>query len=858
VENEGNIKKDARQFAPRKFVKRRENFEQNQEKREDFSQSVEFVQSKTGKNGGVYEAEVEGKSPKNQGNYSKSQENGQSGQPGRRNDFGQNNQSKNLGQNRSNQNRFDSKKFGQKRENISENGQEIIQNFEENLNNSNKNGTKNSAQNNFVKNSKNFKNIRENGQKNGDFSVENSEKIGNSEKNGQNLDQNSQQKSQIQQNSQNIAKNHEKTGQNRRQNFGKNQEKFSDQEQNKDQNHQKSRQSNLDQLRLEPKSFEPKNFPKHSKNTRENGRVYDAEPVSKEVQNSVKEIDLDFGNKTIVSESKNGVLRMVAISGTEEIGMNMMLYSYEYKNGKKYTILVDCGISFADLPGANVIMPNLYLLKQNGVKIDAVLLTHGHEDHIGAIPYVYDCLKVPMYATPFTHGLIDRKMKFIKKKDYLLEMVKCGETRNFGPFKVKWIATAHSIPDSAMLAIEVEGIRVVHTGDWKVDPNPVVGSVIDHQSLIEFGKKGVHALVADSTNIHETETSNSEGDVARSLKELVKNTKTGRFILTCFSSNIARVHSCIEAAKEAGRKVLVLGSSLKRSIEVATELGYVNDDWFVDEDEASQMSPSDLMIISTGSQGEENSALWKMANKMRTAGSVIEKGDTIVFSARVIDGRQHNVRAIINQLVERGVRVLHPWNSKSSCIHASGHPAQPDIAHLFDWVRPKCVIPVHSEAEHRISHIAFAKSKGYKTFNLKNGVVISIGDEIQKLGILHCQRMAYDGNRLIGYESEVFKQRRTLNDNGVIVVSVGMKGRKPSCVVTSYGVYDKDADINHKKALTYSKQLKIDIERVLAGFASSDLTSQENIIRKKVNEVIRNAVWLQIKKNPIISCHIVS
>ena len=558
-----------------------------------------------------------------------------------------------------------------------------------------------------------------------------------------------------------------------------------------------------------------------------------------------------------LDESANHAgLKMVALAGAEEIGMNMTVYSYEYENGQKANILVDCGVAFENLPGAGVVMPDVRKLKELGLKIDAIILTHGHEDHIGAIPYLYDFLKVPMYATPFTCGLIAKKMSYIKKKDYQLEMVQLGDTRKVGPFTIKWIAAAHSIPDNSMLAIEVEGIRVFHTGDWKLDPDPIIGRVIDHESIIAFGDKGVHALVSDSTNIHEAETANSEGDVAASLVRLVKGTTSGRFVLTCFSSNVARVKSCMDAARAAGRKVLLLGTSLKKSTEVASDLGYLDDDVLVDEDEANSLAPEKLMIVSTGSQGEMNSALWKMANKLRTAGSVLERGDTLVFSARVIDGKQNDVRTIINQLVERGIRVMHPWNSKASCIHASGHPGKPDIAQLLKWVRPNYVIPVHSEAEHRISHIAFAKEQGYKAFNLRNGMVVKIGqDVISKVGTMMCDRLAYDGNRLVDLTSEIFKQRKSMNDNGMIVISVGLKNKKPTCILTNYGVYDKDSDI--KRGLALSKQLRFDIERMLGAFSVSDFTHQDSMIKKKISEVARNTIWNQIKKNPLIACHIV-
>jgi len=555
----------------------------------------------------------------------------------------------------------------------------------------------------------------------------------------------------------------------------------------------------------------------------------------------------------------DGTLKMVALSGAEEIGMNMTLYIYENKHGHKFTILVDCGVSFEAMPGVNVVMPDVGHLAQEGISIDAMVLTHGHEDHIGAIPYLHAQLNLPMYATPFTVGLIKSKMEYNKIKDYMLETVNCGETRQIGPFTIKWIAVTHSIPDSAMLAIEVDGVRVLHTGDWKIDPEPIIGPVVDVDSIQEFASKGIHALISDSTNIHLEETAHSEGEVAISLKDLVRNTKKGRFVLTCFASNIARVQSCLAAAEAAGRKVLILGASLKRSMEVAVDLKYVSDDIVISEEEASDYLPEHLMIVSTGSQGEINSALWKMANKSRTAGAILEKGDTVVFSARVIDGRQHDVRVIINQLVERGIRVLHPWNSQDSCIHASGHPARPDIAKLLEWSKPKYVIPVHCEAEHRISHIAFAQSKGFKTFNLHNGVVIEIAkDDIIKRDTLHHGKLAYDGNRLIAASSDIFKQRKEMNDNGVIIISIAFKNKKPVCVVTSYGVYDKTTDINLKKNISFSKQLKYDIERALSTFAYAEFVQKESSIKGRVFDIARNTIWNQIRKNPVIGCHIIA
>lgn len=574
--------------------------------------------------------------------------------------------------------------------------------------------------------------------------------------------------------------------------------------------------------------------------------------------------------KQTISES--GKLKLVALGGTEEIGMNMTLYIYEgsFGNGRdNFCIMVDCGVSFEEMPGANVVMPDIKSLEHEGIEIDAVVLTHGHEDHIGAIPYLASQLNCPIYGTPFTMGLVEKKLKDSSKNgSSILHTVNLGEKRQIGPFDISWISVTHSIPDSSMLGIEVgekEKVRVLHTGDWKLDDDPIVGPKTDVEALKKFGDLGVDALICDSTNIHEEESALSEGEVAKTLKEMVSNTQKGRFVLTCFSSNVARVKSCFEAARAANRQVLVLGTALRRTLEVAENLGYVDDVDYITEDQARNFKPENLMIICTGSQAEFNSALWKMAHKVPNGGTLLDKEDTLVFSARVIDGRQKSVREAINKFVERGVRVLHPWNSKDMAIHASGHPGQPDIAALFSWVKPKCVIPVHSEAEHRISHLAFAKSKGYKAFNLKNGMMVDINREgiIKNKAIEH-GKLVYDGSRLIPYNHEIFKQREELRNNGFVMITIGLKFKKVKCMVSSWGLNEKDRtepsaeNPNEKnpRKMSFNKKLRSDIERCISSFSSADFSMQEQMIRKKVIDTARNSIWQMIKKSPIIGVHL--
>lgn len=583
------------------------------------------------------------------------------------------------------------------------------------------------------------------------------------------------------------------------------------------------------------------------------------------------------GNKAFNEyTAKKGSLKLVTLAGAEEIGMNMAVYTYEV-DGHKYSIMVDCGVAFEDLPGASVAMPNLNVLKDLNVKINAIIITHGHEDHIGALPYLVDKLQAPIYATPFSAALIKRKFDYIKKKNYKLEVVNLGESRQVGPFFIQWINATHSIPDSSMLAIEVGGIRVLQTGDWKDDPSPLIGMTTDFDSIASFAKKGIHALVADSTNIHQKNIAISEEQVAESIKNLVLSAQDGKFVLTCFASNVSRVKGALEAAKLAGRKVLILGSSLIKAIEASMELGYLKNYDLITEEEAARTANKDLMIISTGSQGEERSALWKMANEMRSAGSSLEKGDTLVFSARVIDGRQKSVRKIINKLVDKGVRIIHPWNSEST-IHASGHPSLPDVDKLLTLTKPNVVIPVHSEAEHRISHIVFAKSKGLKTFNIKNGVVVEISPEgVIPVDIVTTNKVVLDGARLVNEDSEIFLRRMGLCEGGLISVAIAMKGKKMITNVSNIGVFDDSVDfvkkkekhsdnIDSKKNLNIldeagknrsflSKNLKYEIDRFVSA-NSNEFISNTNIMRKKLIAYVKKYVSNAIRKEIFVNVQI--
>jgi ribonuclease J len=592
-----------------------------------------------------------------------------------------------------------------------------------------------------------------------------------------------------------------------------------------------------------------------------------------------------------ISEKLNASnIMMCAVSGSEEIGMNMTVYSYE-SNKKTFTVLVDCGTNFMEVIGATVVMPDLPALIDKGLKIDAILITHGHNDHIGAIQYLHKYIpEIPIYAPPFACKLIEKQFKEMTARGYKtplqLHYVELGSTLQFGPFSVKWVATTHSIPDSAMLAIEATGwpeenikqedrVRVLHTGDWKIDPDPIIGKHFDAEGLAEFGKRGVHALVGDSTNIHQKNRARSEGEVAASLCELITKTKTGKFVLTCFSSNVARIKSCIAAARVAERKVLLLGTSIKKSIEAAQELGYIDDKdlaTFVNEESIDTLDANQLLIICTGSQGEENSALWKMANRMRTIPCSLDKGDTVVFSARVIDNRQTAVRNVINSFVGHGVRVLHPWNSQDSVIHASGHPAQEDIKELLGLIKPRCVIPVHGELEHKAAHINFVtkldiegKKDRIEGVNVSNGEMIAITQtSIVRLDKhLKCNRLIYDGARLISDKSQIFTQRKDISENGIIVLSIAYRGTRSHTMMSTFGLFDRvminpsqEEESQSKPQRDLSKELKSEITKWIKKYTQQDFTQQGSAAKRELVNFTKKWVNTNIGKNPYIACHV--
>lgn len=460
------------------------------------------------------------------------------------------------------------------------------------------------------------------------------------------------------------------------------------------------------------------------------------------------------------------------LGGVGEIGMNFGLYGVGPEDDRTW-LIVDCGVSFAghDLPGIDLIMPDIKFLEEEIDNIAGMVITHAHEDHYGAIIHLWPYLKVPLYTTEFTAGLLEAKYESEPGAEKIpINIVKQGERKKIGPFDVEFVAMAHSIPEPCALAIRTPAGLVMHTGDWKIDLTPGVGLPIDLDRLAEIGREGVMALVCDSTNAVRDGVSPSEKDVADELKKVMKGARH-RIAVTTFASNVARIRAISEAAAAADRNVVVVGRSMNRVIQVSSELGYLDDLPMFHDEEAFGYLPRDkTVLLCTGSQGEPRAALSRIASgDHRNVG--LSKGDMVIFSSRTIPGNERAVGAVMNDLAQTGAEIV---TDRDALVHVSGHPRRGELEQLYKLLKPKVVVPVHGEPLHLAAHAAFAKEqKVPEVVSGKNGDIIrlvagsaGIIDEAPS-GIL-----VKDGSILDDPEVTGVRERRKLSYAGAVVVSL--------------------------------------------------------------------------------------
>jgi len=461
------------------------------------------------------------------------------------------------------------------------------------------------------------------------------------------------------------------------------------------------------------------------------------------------------------------------LGGSGEIGMNMNLFAYGKPDNQKW-IMVDIGVTFADdtLPGIDLIYPDPGFIIDKKNDLLGIILTHAHEDHIGAIAHIWPQIKCKIFSTPFTAVLIREKFKE-KRIDIgnSLKIVDLNGTVNLEPFKIEFITLTHSILEPNGLRIETPAGNILHTGDWKCDPNPLIGEKIDSKRLKEIGEKGVLAMICDSTNVFSMGRAGSELDVRKNLLNIMGRLKK-RIIVTSFASNVARMESIFYCAEKLGRQISLVGRSMHRIYKAAKQCGYLKDVIEpIDPRDAKKISREKIIYLCTGSQGEPMGAMMRISSFVHPD-VYIDKGDTVIFSSKIIPGNERKLYKLHNQLVREGIEVI---SEESEFVHVSGHPNRDDLKDMYNWVRPKAVIPVHGEHRHMIEHINFAKEMQVPyPIQVENGDIVKIypGKKPEVYDKAPSGRLYVDGNIPVEEDSKSIKERKNLSSNGYIEITI--------------------------------------------------------------------------------------
>ena len=539
-------------------------------------------------------------------------------------------------------------------------------------------------------------------------------------------------------------------------------------------------------------------------------------------------------------------LKIIPLGGLEQIGMNITAFEYEDS-----IVVVDCGLSFPedDMLGIDLVIPDVIYLKNNIEKVKGFIITHGHEDHIGALPYILRDINVPIYATKLTMGIIENKLKEhnltgnTKRK-----VVKFGQSINLGQFRIEFIKTNHSIVDAAALAIYSPAGIVVHTGDFKVDYTPVFGDAIDLQRFAEIGKKGVLALMCDSTNAERPGFTPSERTVGRTFDTLFEEHKNTRIIVATFASNVDRVQQIINSADKFGRKVVVEGRSMVNIIETATNLGYLNipDNTLINIEQLKNYPDEKTVIITTGSQGESMAALSRMAEDNHRKIS-IGPSDTVIFSSHPIPGNEKAVTNVINELLLKGADVIF------QDVHVSGHACQEEIKLIYTLVHPQYAIPVHGEFKHLKAQAKIAKDLGIakeNIFILRSGDVLELTEEkAQITGKVPVGDILVDGLGVGDVGNIVLRDRQHLAEDGILIVVLGLDGATDELVsgpdIVSRGfVYVRESDeLMDEARIVVNDAVESCLSRGIADWGK---------LKSSIKDSLGEYVWKKTKRRPMI------
>jgi len=515
------------------------------------------------------------------------------------------------------------------------------------------------------------------------------------------------------------------------------------------------------------------------------------------------------------------------LGGSGEIGMNMNLFAYG-KPGEQKWIIVDIGVTFADdtVPGVDLIYPDPGFIVNKKDDLLGIVLTHAHEDHIGAIAHIWPKLKCKIYATPFTSVLISEKFKE-KKIDItpFLKIVELNSTLTLEPFTIEFITLTHSILEPNGLRIQTPAGNILHTGDWKVDPNPLIGGKINSKRLKEIGEAGVLAMICDSTNVFSIGKSGSELDVRKSLLNIMERLKK-RIIVTSFASNVARMESVFYCAEKTGRQISLVGRSMHRIYKAAKKCGYLNDVIEpIDPRDAKNISRNKIVYLCTGSQGEPMGAMMRVSNNVHPD-VFIEKDDTVIFSSKIIPGNEKKLYKLHNQLVKEGIEVI---SEENEFVHVSGHPNREDLKEMYNWVKPRCVIPVHGEHRHMIEHINFAKEMQVKyPVRVENGDIVKLypGEKPEVFDKAPSGRLYVDGSISVEEDAKSIKERKNLSSNGFMEVTIMItpKGNIHNKPILTF----KGLPINETDEFVYG--LEEEIDKATRTFSLNNKKQETNLI----------------------------
>ncbi len=540
------------------------------------------------------------------------------------------------------------------------------------------------------------------------------------------------------------------------------------------------------------------------------------------------------------------------LGGSGEIGMNMNLYAYGNEENQKW-IIVDMGVTFADdsVPGVDLIYPDAGFIIDKKDELLGIVLTHAHEDHIGSISHIWPKLKCKIYATPFTAVLIQEKFKE-KKIDITnyLKIVELNSQIKLGPFEIDFVTLTHSILEPNGLSITTPEGVILHTGDWKVDPNPLIGNKVDEKKLRSIGEKGVIAMICDSTNVFSPGRAGSENDVRESLLKIISSQKK-RVLVTSFASNVARMESIFYIAKQTKRNISLVGRSMNRIYKAAKQCGYLKDVIEpIDPRDANKISKERIIFLCTGSQGEPMGALNRIANETHPDVN-IENGDTVIFSSKIIPGNEKKLYTLQNSIVKRNIDVI---TEENAFVHVSGHANREDLKDMYQWVKPKCVIPVHGEHRHMKEHISFAKEMQIPFYlKIENGDIIRISKD-QKPEIIDqapTGKIYLDGNIAVSLDSLSIKERKNISVNGLLeitlIISNNGKIKKP--IISFRGIPQDETSESFKF------DLEDEITKTCKSFDVKNFKQEKNLI-DAIKQNCRKIIKEKTGKRPFTNINI--